>query len=191
MRNVMLAAAFLALPMTAPAGAQAQTAGMSLTSEFQAICLANRTNMSRSVAAAESRGYSRMSVPTPDGVDSVTLLTKTVGQARWAVVVGHGGSPARPGKLGQAFVACSITAPKDASGGVEGIKRWVGVAPSASTDSRTSYFFTEQGGRRAVIDADNDPAVTAALQAGGYYLLQLDISDATTIATLTQSTAAP
>ncbi|MBI1407849.1 MAG: hypothetical protein GC145_17175 [Caulobacter sp.] len=189
MRPLMIAAAVLALPMTVPAVARAQTAD--LTTEFQTICIANRTDMSRSVAVAESRGYSRMAIDAPDGVDSVTVLTRIVGQYRWAVVIGRGGSPARGGRLGQVFTACSVTAPKVGSGGADGVRRWVGVTAQEATEAKTSYLFTESSGRRSAIDPDDEAAVTAALKAGGYYLLQIDVNDTSTIATLTRSTPAP
>lgn len=190
MRFLILASAFVAAPLViAPIAAQAATPGLS--EEFQAICANNLTDMNRSVAAAEARGYQRMPLDAPDGIDSVIVLSKTQGSNRWVVIVGHGGSPARGAKLGQAFTACSLSSSSVDAAGADEIGRWVAVPAASTTDKRVTYFFTSKAGRRTALDANNEPAVDAALRAGGYYLLQIDRNPTSTVATLTQSVAAP
>lgn len=188
MRSLILTAAILALPMTAPAVARAAT--VDLSGEFQAICVANRTDMSRAINTARARGYTVMDVPAPEGVKSMTALTRDVDGQRWAVVVGLGGSPASGLNPAQDFAACSVSGFDVGTAGADAVRRWAGVTANQATDSQTSYFFREEGGRHTALNAADNAAMIAAVKAGGFYLLQIDTKDVATAVTLTRSVPA-
>lgn len=185
MRTLVLAAAFLTLPVAARAAEPV------LFDEFQAICIANRADLSKALATARARGYQPLGGDAPDGVATMSRMSKTVDGKIWAMVVATGGSPANGGMPAQKFIACNVTGPVTGPASTQALGRWVGVAPQTSSDLQSIYYFTEAAnGRRSAIDPDDNAGLINALNAKGFSILQIDIKPAATAFTLSQSTRA-
>jgi len=185
MRTLVLAAALMTLPMAARAAEPV------LSDEFQAICIANRADLSKALSTARARGYQPLGGDAPDGVATMSRMSKTVDGKVWAMVVATGGSPANGGMPAQNFIACNVTGPVTGPASAQALRRWVGIAPQTATEIKSIYYFTETaGGRRSAIDPEDNAGLINAMNANGFSILQIDIKPAATAFTLSQSTRA-
>ena len=177
-----------ALAGTAPA---AMAAPLNIADEFQAVCVANRTAPSKAVSTALSRGFTVLSGPTQMTVGTTTTLTRMVDGRKWVVRLDVKAMPATATAPPATSTLCSIGGYDVGTTGGDALRRWAGVPPLDPDPAKTSYFFTESGGRHQALPSLDNAGVNAALGGGGLYILSITVSDGLTIATLSRSVRTP
>ncbi len=181
MRALILAAAVLALPMAA------QAASPRLIDDYMAICAPTQTRPEAAISAAKARGYAEITIPKPEGIDTMTAMTRQVDDQTWAVVVGTYVTGKAGDAPGQDMSTCSLTGIDTGTVSADAVRRWAGMPAANMGEDKTSYFFYERNGKRTGLPADDEAASVAALKGGGYALLQIERTANLTGITLTNS----
>ncbi|MBX3480796.1 MAG: hypothetical protein KF842_10360 [Caulobacter sp.] len=190
MRSRFMLASLLAISATVPAGARAET--LDVASEFETICLANRPELIKAIETAKGRGFTVQpsAAKPPPPLKFSLVLGRPTDNGRWAVVVATGAAEATETTPAQRFLSCTIVASGADPRVAEAMKRRLGVSPSVATGSTTKFYFREAGGRRLPLNPADQAAIAAAIDNDGFYLVQIDIRDQSTVATITRSSAA-
>lgn len=181
MRALMIAAVLLSVPVAA------QAAPPKLIEDYMAVCVPTQNNPDGAIAAAKARGFTQVDVAKPDGVDTIVGLAKTVEGQTSAVVIATLSTAAQPGVPAQKMSTCSVTGIDIGTTSADAARRWAGMPAGNMGEAKTEYFFFERAGKRTGIAANDEAGTLAALNSGGYALLQIAQSEGRTALTLTNS----
>jgi hypothetical protein len=165
-----------------PVSARTAPATSPFFEAFKAICLNNRADLSRAPDVARTRGFGHMRAAVPAGMKSWTPMTGLIDDKPWLVALGTGDNS------GQAFHACSVSGVESGIVGAEALARWVGLPGRSPSGQTTAWAFEENGGKRSALDLNDEARLKAALDAGGYFRLTIEMKGDKPNATLIRIT---
>ncbi|MFN3856250.1 MAG: hypothetical protein ACK4RV_00755 [Caulobacter sp.] len=163
-RFILPVAAFAALAIL-----PAQAAAQELAARFEEVCLKTNADPAKVVAKAEAMGFEPFQAPPVANLQEVRGFNKVIDGKGWAIVSASGVAPAGGGAPAQRMKACNVSSDDPQEISVRAVGQMLGN-PELGQSGKEMYFFTEENGRRTVLNPADNAAVMAALNGRGFWI---------------------
>lgn len=164
-RFILPVAAFAALAVL-----PVQAAAQELAQRFEEVCLKTNADPAKVVAKAQALEFQPFDAPAVANLQEVRGFNKVINGQGWSIVSASGVAPAAGGAPAQRMKACNVTSEDPQEASVRAVGQMLGN-PELGQSGKEMYFFTEENGRRTVLNPADNAAVMAALNGRGFWIV--------------------